>query len=219
MQEKLFLVYYLLLLVSVIAGFTRYKILDDAMRIFVILLGFTSVVELATYFLLVTEHNNGKALLYHMWSIIEITIITWYFLKLNKPYHHATLIKLAVIVYPTTGIMNILFFQPINTLNTNVLMLESFITISLSLYSILQLLKKHTSTNIFYSPHLWICILWLLSWSSTFFFWAFIKILYSMGWEYRNAALNIQGAINILVYAGIAAILLLYPKMKTIEHI
>jgi hypothetical protein len=73
-------------------------------------------------------------------------------------------------------------------------------------------LKNDKVNNIFLSPYFWLCVIWLVEWSSTFFFWAFIKILYHSHWQYMNLMLNFNNIINIIVYAGIVTVLLYYPK-------
>lgn len=218
MQEKLFIAYYLLFILGLLTGIARYRTLDGATRVLVILLFFTAAAELTTYWLLKTEQYRAKMMAFHVWSVAELVIISWYFIKLNKPYHHVRLMALACILWPVMGCLNIIFLQPLRSLNTNMLMLESLSIITLSMYSILQLLRKSASENLFLNPHFWTCILWVVLWGSTFFFWAFIKILYKNGWEYRDTALVLHAVVNVIVYTGLAAVLLFYPKMKIIEN-
>jgi hypothetical protein len=218
MQEKLFIFYYLILLTGLIIGIRRYRFLDKGMRTLTILLLSTAVFELATYLSFITVNYALRPPIYHLSSVIEIILVSRYFIEQIKPFHYAKLLIINYCAWPALAVLNACFLQPVTRLNTNFLVLESFSIITMSLYSIYLLLKKNLAGNMFSIPGFWISVLWLILWSSTFFFWAFIKVLYNNGWPYMNAVLAMQSIINIIVYAGIATVLFLYPKMKTIEY-
>jgi hypothetical protein len=106
-----------------------------------------------------------------------------------------------------TGVGNILFFQPLSTLNTNMIMLESLCFVTLSLYFIYRIIKQDLAENILYYPHFWMCIIWLVLWSSSLFFWAFVKVLYRGHWKYIQTAMHCEAIINAIVYTGIGTVL------------
>ena len=91
-------------------------------------------------------------------------------------------------------------------------MLESFNIITLSLYAIYCMLKNEGSDNIFRYTHFWIASIWVVYWSITFFFWAFVKILYKSHWQYMNAVLTGQVIVSITTYTAIGIVLLLNNK-------
>lgn len=218
MHERLFFVYYLFLLLCMFAGRMRYRHLDGAMRFVVILLFTSAFFELVAYLSLKAEKYTIKSVSYHVSSVVEIILVTQFFLTLIKPLRYAILVRISYIAWPLLGILNAIFLQPVGALNTNMLVVESFSIITMCLYTIYLSLKMNAVDNIFFNPHFWICILWLVFWSGTFFFWSFIKVLYQNGWKYMDLVLNLQIIINIILYAGIATVLFLYPKMKTIEY-
>jgi len=203
---------------SAIIGAFRYRRADAAMRILIIQLLMTAVSESVNFLLLVKKNYTARYGLFHTSSILEMILVSAYFIRLLVPGKlFKKLLIVNIVIWISVGTLNIVFLQPIDTLNTNLLMLESLGINTMSLYTIYWMLKKDI-WNIFAIPHFWVAILWLLLWSSTFFFWAFIKILYRGNWQYQNMVLNGQAIINIIVYTGIALILFFYPKMKKFEN-
>lgn len=89
----------------------------------------------------------------------------------------------------------------------------------MSLYFIYNLLACDIPQSVFYSPHFWIAVIWLVYWSSLVFFWAFIKILYNNHWEHMQTAVYIQVIIATLTYLSMGTTLFFYPKKQTVENV
>ncbi|HTN16098.1 MAG TPA: hypothetical protein VL092_00350 [Chitinophagaceae bacterium] len=213
MQESIFLIYYIFLTAGVVFGLLRLKRYDSAMRIVVLWLCVIAVAELITYILLKTGQHTTKYLVFHISAVLELILISAYFLKLFCPPRLFTRYLLLICILCTTaGLLNVRYLQSWDQLNTNMLMLESFCIITLSLYAIYRTLKNDLVLHLFRDAHFWIWVLWLVLWSATFFFWAFIRILYRSDWAYVGLVMNLQALINLVVYAGLSGILLLYTK-------
>jgi hypothetical protein len=219
MQEYIFIFYYLFLLLGIAIGYSKYKRMDAAIRLLVQWLTIIAIAELATYILKKMENHGQKYVVFHLSSTLEIVLITAYFIKLLRPKNSNILMTLNIVIWPSIALLNALFLQPITELNTNMLMLESFSIITMSLYFIYKVIINNLVENIFQNPHFWISLLWLLLWSTTFFFWALIKILYRAHWRYTESVLTLQGIINLVVYAGITVVILFYSKKNiAFEH-
>ncbi|MCB0695942.1 MAG: hypothetical protein KDC07_01175, partial [Chitinophagaceae bacterium] len=65
--------------------------------------------------------------------------------------------------------------------------------------------------------HFIITLLLLLLWSTSFFFWAFIAVLYKEGWAYTEIVSYTHLTINIIVYLGIG-ITLFYNSRNLLNH-
>lgn len=220
MSRGLFIIYCLYVIAVIIAaviGFTRYKKLQPAMRIIAWLLLLTSVSELCSYIATVNEKYELRYTIYHFYNVVEAFVITAYFIYAIRPIYYRKLMIANAILWPSIGIANAVWLQPLHTLNSNMLMLESFSFITMSLYSIYHILRDDTVDNIFNHPHFRIAAIFLISWGSTFFFWAFIKILYRHHWPYMDAAVYMQAIISILVCVGIAITLFISSKKKIYE--
>lgn len=212
MQEYIFLTYYVFILAGIGIGIKRFRELDHTLHYVVFLLVCIALCEMAAFVLYKAKQYHLRPIIYHFSSIAEIVLVSIYFLKLTKPAAYNRLFISCVVGWPLIGIVNILFFEHITELNTNMLMLESFSIICMSLYAVYDLLKKEIAGNLFHNPHFWIAILWLILWSGTFFFWAFIKVLSRSQWQYLDIIQHLQIVLCVIVYAGIASVLFLYPK-------
>lgn len=218
MNETLFLSGYFLLIVTMTIGVFRYPRLDGPMRILVVLLVITACVEIAAYISILHQNVLIKGSLYHVFNIVEGILGTAFFLNCIRPRRYRGLMLLSITAWPLAGMLNMVFLQPPDNTNSNMLMLESSVVITMCLYFIYWLLRNEQVVNIFLYPHFWVAMLWLVLWSSTFFFWAFIVILYKQRWQYLQFAISMQAVMNMLVYTGIAAVLFFYPKMKQLEN-
>ena len=212
MNKELFFIYYASIVFATIVGLTRYRYLDVALRVILASLIVTLISELSCYIAYAFNRYSLRGTIYHVYGIIDATLLSAYFIYLIKPYRHRKYIIICVVVWLVAGIFNSIFLQPLRALNTNMLMLQSIVFITMSLYYIYSILKNDSTGSIFQYPHFWMSVIWLVFWSSSVFFWAFIKILYSNRWEHIQTAVCIQVIIAMLCYLGIGATLLFYPK-------
>lgn len=213
--KLLFNIYLVILALTVVQGFFRFRRLDEASKILVILLAVTTLSEFIC--LVRIENNLGKAPVYHIYSVIEIILTTAYFLKTIKSYHFFRLMLISIVVWTLLGILNAVFLQPLNKFNSNYLLLESISIIAMSLYTLYKMLLNDTMYNVLKFPHFWTWSLQLILWSGSFFFWGYYEVLTQRGWAYLPAAANMQAIINILVYFGIGLTFLFYPKSPQAE--
>jgi hypothetical protein len=213
-QEQLFIIYYVCMVSGTATGLVRYKVLDNAMRTFVALLCLSCLSELMSYYCYKNELFETRNAIYHGVSAIEMVFYAAYFLKLLKPARQHVWMKIAAMLSILICAANAYFFESLKLVNANILMLQSFLVITMSLYAIYSILKTEVDHSIFQNPHVWICILWLVWWSCTFFFWAFLKILYSLNWIHMELVLRLQIIMLIGIYIGIATVLIFYKETR-----
>jgi len=210
-------VYYIVLLLATITGIILYRRLDTALRFIVILLILTLVSEAASYILVKSESYGLRYTVFHVYNILQLLLITQFFIYAIKPYHYRKLIIAASALCPLIGILNIIYLQPIDKLNTNMLMFESFAINSMALYFIYHTIKNTGTRNIFKDIHVRIALLLLIMWSSTFFFWAFISVLFIGQWQYVNFASYLFMGVNMIMYAGIGSVFIQLTKKKIVN--
>lgn len=218
MQAKLYAALCFSVLASTIVGIARYRSLETSMRMIVAFLLLTCGSELCSYFLSTNKNFDTRDAVYHFYNIIQAFLISAYFIFAIKPEKNFKILIASAVVWPIIGILNALFLQPINSLNNNMLMVESFAFVTMSLYLIYRILQNEGIMNIFSYPHFLIAVLFLLLWSTSYFFWAFVKILYTAKWQHMQSVMYLQAVVNIIFYSGIGLVLFFYPKNKPIEN-
>jgi hypothetical protein len=210
--ENLEYVYDLILFACFFIAIMEYKVYEKTLRIVCWLLIITFLYEMLI--LCIHPYLKSKSYAFHLFIILDLTMYVYYFLF----FIFERVSKLVLVLVPLGCILiellNLTFFQPWNTLNTNTLMFECVICIGMSLYALFALLKSET-VKISYYPYfiIWSSILVLMT--GTFFFWAcygIFKPLIKANESYKNLLCFIQLTINILSYSGICAGLLLYSK-------
>jgi len=214
-SRLLFSIYLIVLVLTIIKGFIRYKRFDNATKVLLLLLCITTISEIIC--LIRVENHKGKAPVYHIYTIIEILLTTAYFLKTIKSYHFSRYMLISATIWPVLGMLNLVYLQPLHKFNSNILMLESICIIAMSLYSLYKILLNDTLHNVLKYPHFWIWSLQLFYWSSSFFFWGYYEVLMQRGWSLMPSFAKAQAIINILVYFGIGLTFLFYPKSPQTE--
>ena len=133
-----FFIYWLILGFSTILGAYRFAKFKFSFRIIFFLILFTFISETLTR--LFEFIGIGKTPIYHFYSIISFFIIVMYFIRSFDIRARSQLTIFASILLPLLGYLNCRFFQPLDTINSNILILKSFIIIILSLYALYKIL-------------------------------------------------------------------------------
>lgn len=214
MQNVVILLCYLSIVLSAIVGMVNYRHIETSLRIIVIMLVVTSVSELCCSVAGMYHKYFIKLSIYHFYNIIQASLISAYFIYAIKPSHMQRIMVFNSIFWIVAGVANLLFLQPLGTLNSNMLVLESFGLITMSLYFIYYILKNDLAYNILRFVHFRMAFIMLVYWSSTLFFWAFVRIFWRDHWQHVLMLMYIQSVIEIMVYSGIAATLYYSGRKK-----
>jgi hypothetical protein len=208
--QKLFYVYLSFYPIILFLGIINFRNLDKIGRLVLLLVFIAGVSEALTRIINDPDKKNS---VYHFYSIIEISIMTSIFLETIQFKNKKTLFLLFTGIWLIIGLLNILFFQSIYEFNSNVLMLEGFAIIGMAIYVLYSLFISDKVKDVLTHPHFWLWSLFLLSWTSTFFFFPFVGILAKNNWPYLNLVQCIQVFIDSIVYCGIGLTFLFYHKM------
>ena len=207
--ESIFYIYLVALLFSVIVGILKYSYFDGGTKVIFLLLVVTILSEVISR---ITYHYHfGKNIVYHIDCVIESILMTLYFLKVIKPQKVKVVIFISALVWVSIGIINCLYFQPIRTLDSNVILIENFSIICMALFYLHKILVDDKLTSLFTHHHFAFWVLFLFLSCGTFFFWGYLVMSDRKG-KYLDIAQYIQAVINVLVYCGIGIIFMFYPK-------
>jgi hypothetical protein len=198
--------------VSILIGLVNFKRLDAGSRILCFLLIAELVNESIAYYMAKKYHNNLAE--YNIYSLIEFAIICWYFNNVIDVFRHrkfGTYIGAVGILF---GIANLIFIQHLHVLNSYFLFVEGVLTIGMCLFAFFRLLLKQEELKIFKYHHFWFISIILFYWCITYLSWGLYDILGTEYGQYIAIISLMIWSVNILTYAGIGAIFLLYPKLQ-----
>ena len=165
-----------------------------------------TIAELCTLPLSYLKIN--KCPVYHLYNPIEIFLVTLYFFKTAKIKTHKYYIAIAAIIWPAIAILNCLYFQPIDAVNSYFILLECFVIIFMGLFTLYKIFVDDTITNIIAYPHFWIWVSLLIYSTATFFFWTYLPIMIknakiTHNFYYIDMLEIFQAIVNIFSYSVI----------------
>ncbi|GAA4460538.1 hypothetical protein GCM10023093_03360 [Nemorincola caseinilytica] len=149
---------------------------------------------------------------YHVYNLVELIIITMYFMYTVGVRKRLLLIVLCLI-YLGVEIFNTIYFQPLSAVNTNVITFECFMVIPMALYSLYRILINDNISKIQNYVHFWFWTFFLVYFSSSFFFWQFIIYFYRHDKLFYTISIYGHIIVNLAVYTGVLLTYLRYPKM------
>lgn len=160
------------------------------------------------------EFKNNLAV-YAIYGFFEIALVSLYFnysIKVFRKHNIGFYIASVVILM---GILNTIFIQPLNTLNTNYIFLECLVVVSMSLFSIYRLIiEDKNNLKLSKEVHFWFPCIFILEWCGNFLSWGLYDYFQE---EMKDSAYILNNSlyvVNIIVYLSFAAVIFFYPKMK-----
>ncbi|MEO6833611.1 MAG: hypothetical protein ABI378_13490 [Chitinophagaceae bacterium] len=173
----------------------------------------TLLVEPTAYFASQRWHNNMP--IYNIFSPIELFLVSLYF---NYAVTYLRRRNLGIIIGGAgivLSILNTIFLQPIDTINSNFLLFESTTIIIYCLLALHQILLDEEHLPYRYA-HFWITLCFLLFWSATFTGWGFYALLLPTDKSIISLFDKILTTANFIFYLGIGTVLMLLLKHKLI---
>lgn len=210
-------IFYVVIVTSLLLGLYRFKSMDKASKVFVVLLSITVLCELSAYYGSVKYHNNMP--IYAIYSIVEFFMISIYFNQVIDVFRKQNIGYYIAMAGVILGVFNLIFFQGIYTLNSYFLIFEGICIIGMSLFSFFRLLLVNDQLKLYRYPHFWFATILAFFWSVTFLNWTLYDYLLihfnSITWIV-NLSIVI---VNLVTYSAISCVFILYPKMqKTYER-
>lgn len=127
------------ILATVVLAAVRYKALGPELRVFswfVFFSGLIQFVSLAFWF----SHTNNMPLL-HLYVAGGFVVLAWFYITVLKGFVDARIIKAIVVIFLLFAVVNVLFFQPVLTFDSNALTVESILIIILALFTFIFFLN------------------------------------------------------------------------------
>lgn len=112
------------------------------------------------------------------------------------------------------GILNVIFIQSLNTLNSYFLFFEAISVIGMSLFAFFRMLLKDEALNLYRYSHFWFISIMMFFWSITFLYWGLFDYLNEKLKQEAWKITLLEFVVAIITYTSIGLIFLLYPKLK-----
>jgi len=209
-------IYLLSLLFASICSVYRFKCLDIASKILAVLVCCALINESAAYYLAIKYHNNLP--IYAVYGFVEFGLLCLYFNNTIDVFIEKNIGIYIGIGGIILGIINLIFIQHLNSLNSYFLLFEGLCVIGMSLFAFFRLLLKQDSLHLYKYPHFWFIGILIFFWSITFLTWGLYDYI-NLKLHYAASKINLALAIvSAITYCSLASIFLLYPKMETINE-
>lgn len=212
--QVLSIIYLCALCFSFVIGLIKFRRLDQATRILILLLGLTIGSE-GLAFSFAKRHVNNMPI-YHFYSPIELFISSLYFnysvpaLRKNNIGWYIGLIGIVA------GFLNAKYLQPLTSFNSYFLLFEGFCILSLSLFAFYTILENEEFL-IFKTPHFWICCIMMFFWGVTYASWSLYNTLGTRKIEVIPYFGLLLLAFNVINYLAFGIVFIFYPKKQIHE--
>lgn len=194
-------IYILTLIVDVVIGIYNFKRTDTALKIFIAFIVVILVNELTAEY--VQTLIGSKSPVSHIYSIVELSFIAVYFLFTVQRKPRIAAIALCILLSTAFATGNLMFFQSWKEYNTNMLMAESVIISALALIALFRLVNREDIRKLKSYPHFRIWAILLISWTGSFFFWAFLPYMKYANSDYYQVVRICHAIFYIGIYAAI----------------
>lgn len=205
-------IYLTIVCFAMVIGLIQFPKLDKASKILVFYLAATFLTE-GTASILAIFYKTNNLFLYHIYSPLQFLLISLYYSysagRSSAQKWGWIIGSLGIVI----SILNSIYLQPLQELNTHFVVLESFLIIGMSLLAFYRLLISD-DISIFKMPHFWFSSIFLVFWSFTFFYWLVGAFIFRAMPGNTMWLKMMIWFINIITYFAIATVFLSYKKMK-----
>lgn len=209
--NKQFIIYICFLTLIFIVGLVRFRHSDTPLRIMTLLMGTTICSEFTGHYTAIHYKNNMPV--YHLYAPVLLFLIAMFY-NYSLPFFRKKRIGYWVgIAGILLALLDIRFLEPLDTLNTNFMLLTGVCIIAMALYSFYYLYTDSTVTDLKTNPLFWISLAFLFYWCSTFVGWALLKVLIMVKKkEELTVVYDGLWLINLLTYLAIGSVFMLKQK-------
>jgi len=205
--------YLFLTLLPVLAGLFRYKKLDKATKVLLLMLLLSFAGELTAFISAKVYHTNN--MVYNISNIFGLIITTIYF---NYAINFLKERKLGYYINAVSVMIAVITFVLSNRgkeMNNYFMVYEGLAVICMSLVYLVQLYKTDPFIKYPYTPHFWFSLLFIFFWTLTLLNWTLYDYLSVIIKPYKYLLDLFIIIVASLTYFGFSIVLFFYPKMDT----
>ena len=203
-----FYTYWTVLLIAFLISIASFRKLGLPLKFISLLLGYDVLSEMVAHLATVRYHNNMPV--YHI-SVPVTALFTSLYYNYSVPafrqYHIGWLVAVGCIV---ASVLNTALLQPLNTFNSNSLLLIGCSTIGMALFTFCKIfLAGNLGVALWKNVHFLISLVLLFNWSGTMATWF---VLTDIEEENVPWVFLVVWLVNILTYSGMGTIFFMQSK-------
>jgi hypothetical protein len=211
MNEIIYL-YLMALAITFASGLRIFRNAEPAIRTIIILVGLTLLVESSG--MAAAKIYKGNLQLYYSFSVVHFILVCLYFHQSVAMFRQKKIAIAVMAAGVILFILNLLFLQPFNSLNSNFMLIEAILIIGMCMLSFYRLMVEHEYLSLKRHPHFWITSILLVFWSVTFLNWGLYDTLEATmdkeRWKVHFAVI----VFDIITYSSICLVFILYKRMR-----
>lgn len=210
MARELSIFYHILLIGVSVLGALKFRKSGTSIKLLIIYLISTAVVENLAYVLALTIKHN--LYVYHIYSPIQLSILAYYYQYSISSLRKTKAGLIISILGAILSFINAVLFQsPQKHFNSNILIFESTTIIALSLYYFLDYFKQDVKRAPLINIEFWLSCLLLFFWSATLLQWLLGDFIHG---DFSETMYIIHQVVNIITYGGIGILIYSYKQLN-----
>jgi len=203
---------FLLILMSIVIGFTKVKRLSNDQQILLALLIIVLAVE--SFSLIPWSFGVNNFYIYHFYSVVEFLLLGSLYKKHLDGLIKSIYTLVLMIAFVTFALINALFFQSLNEFNSNVTFTECLLLIILSILYFYKLLRDLDHKKLERVPMFWISMSVLTYFSGALILFHVANELIPIPQEERVAVWGTHALFNVVHYFLYGVALSIAPESQ-----
>lgn len=209
MWLKLIIVYYIVLVLSILTGLLKIKDLDGPARTILLLLSITLLTEISAL-LYSSNTGEGNIFIYNSFIPVQYSLLLLYYHKAINEIKRSNLVLLIAGLSIVVTVAILYAAKDSRSINTLGLATESVIIVGITLHYFSTFLNSSKPISVPF----WISCIMLFFWSFTFFYWiAGLAIRHNFT-DNTIWLRYMHWAINVLTYASFGIVFLFYKRLQ-----
>jgi hypothetical protein len=196
----------------VIAAFSKFAMLDKALKIFSVGLVTSLIAECAALWAAVKFNNNFPV--YAIANITDLVIVCLYFNYSVPAFKKRGIGIYLAILSVIAGVLNLVFLESLFVLNDNFINFQGILIIALCLFSMYQQLFIADNKMMRFTPHFKIAALLLVYWVISFLNWGLYDFSYVHLNPYKWLVNNLEIILCCIFNLCFSLIFLSYHQQK-----
>ncbi|WP_461789465.1 hypothetical protein [Pedobacter sp.] len=190
----------------------RYRILDKGMRFFAISCITAFFTELLALIWAFYYENNMPV--YAIYNVVEVLLVCLFFNYSIPSLRRKNIGLWLGVISALLGIVNLMFFQPLKSLNSNFIYYQGILVIALSMFAIIDEIMRSEENGNRFSPKFYISVLLIIYWVVSFLYWGLYEYLIGIFGKDNILIGYLMALVCCLLNVAFSYLLIRYPKSK-----